>query len=173
MKHLILLFFLLGAYCLTAAQGNNKDSILVGKQVDAFFTSWNNHDFNDMKNYVADDCHFINVAGMHWKGREDIQYAHNETHKEIFKDKPLTKVSANIRFLTDDVAIVYVQMHLEGDLLTPDGSKQAAPSALATFVLLKKNQTWLITTVENVFIDKEAQPFNPITIRDKQANGNK
>lgn len=155
------------------AQKVSTDSIEISKQVDAFFASWNNHNFNDMKNYIAEDCDFINTSGMHWKGREDIQYAHNKIHEEIFKDKPLRKVSASIRSLTPDVAIVYVQMHLEGDLLTPDGSKRAAPSALATFILLKKNKIWLIQSVENVFIDKEAQPFNQITIRDNQASGNK
>ena len=168
MRQTFMLLILLVTYHLASAQGNASDSIAIGKQVDAFFTSWNNHDFNDMKNYIAEDCDFINTSGMHWKGREDIQFAHNKIHEQIFKDKGLKKVAVGIRFLTGNVATVYVQMHLEGDLVTPDGSKRAAPSALATFVLLKKNEVWLITSVENVFIDKEAQPFDPIPNRNNQ-----
>lgn len=168
MRHTILLFILLGAYHPGSAQGTINDSIAVVKQADAFFASWNKHDFSDMKNYVAEDADFVNVAGMHWKGREDIQYAHNKTHEQIFKDKPLTKVSVVIRFLTGDVAIAHVHMHLEGDLITPDGSKKAAPEALAIFIFLKKNGVWLITAVENVFVDKEAQPFDPVTMRNNQ-----
>lgn len=168
MRHTILLCILSGFYQFGFSQGTINDSIAVGKQVDAFFTSWNKHDFSDMKNYVADDADFVNVAGMHWKGREDIQYAHNKTHEEIFKDKPLTKLSAVIRFLTENVAIVHVHMRLQGDLVTPDGAKKAAPDALATFVFVKKHQAWLITAVENVFIDKAAQPFDPVIMRNKQ-----
>lgn len=73
-----------------------------------------------------------------------------------------------IRFLTDDVAIAHVHMHLEGDLLTPDGSKKTTPDALATFVFLIKDGVWLITAVENVFIDNEAKPFDPVTMRNNQ-----
>ena len=167
------MIILLATPVVVVAQKTTNDSIVIGKQVDAFFTSWNKHNFDEMKNYIAEDCDFINTSGMHWKGREDIQYAHNKIHEEIFKDKPLKKVSVSIRFLTDDVAVAYVLMHLEGELLTPDGSKRAAPSALATFVFLKKNQVWLTTSVENVFIDKEAQPFDPITMRNNQRNKKK
>lgn len=170
MRHTILLFILLGTFFSASAQRAANDSIAVRKQVDAFFASWNKHDFSDMKNYVAEDGDFVNVAGMHWKGREDIQYAHNKTHEQIFKDKPLTKLSVNIRFLTDEVAIAHVLMHLEGDLITPDGSKKIAPDALATFVFLKKDGVWLITAVENVFVDKEARPFDPVTMRNNQRN---
>jgi uncharacterized protein (TIGR02246 family) len=120
-----------------------------------------------MKNYVDDNCDFVNVAGMHWKGREDIQYATTKNHEKIFKDKPLTKLSVSTRFLTDDVAIAHVLMHLEGTLITPDGAIKEQPEALATFVLLKKNETWLITAVENVFVDKAAAPFDPVTMRNK------
>lgn len=168
MRHSILLFIVLGAIQAGSAQGTTNDSIAIGKQVNAFFASWNRHDFSDMKNYVAVDADFVNVAGMHWKGREDIQYAHNKTHEQIFKDKPLTKVSVVIRFLTDGVALAHVQMHLQGDLITPDGSKKVAPDALATFVFLRKKGIWLITAVENVFIDKEAKAFDPVTMRNNE-----
>ena len=168
MRHTILLFILLGGYHLGTTQGTINDSIAVGKQVDAFFASWNKHDFSDMKNYVSEDADFVNVAGMHWKGREDIQYAHNKTHEQIFKDKPLIKLSVVILFLTKDVAIAHVHMQLQGDLVTPDGSKKVAPDALATFVFLKKDEAWVITAVENVFIDKEAKPFDPVTMRNNQ-----
>jgi uncharacterized protein (TIGR02246 family) len=169
MRHTILLFILFGIFFSGRAQRTTNDSVVIGEQVDAFFASWNKHDFSDMKNYVAEDCDFVNVAGMHWKGREDIQYAHNKTHEQIFKNKPLKKLSVDIRFLTEDVAIAHVQMHLEGTLATPDGSRQVDPDALATFVFLNKNGAWLITAVENVFVDKAAKPFDPVITRNNQS----
>lgn len=173
MKRLILLPLFVFLTTALLAQNNTKDEIAIEQQIDAFFTSWNKHDFSDMKNYVAGDCDFVNVAGMHWKGREDIQYAHTETHRQIFKDKPLRKLSAGIRFLTGNVAIAHVLMHLEGSFTTPDGSGKTNPDALATFVFLNKNGRWLITAVENVFVDNAAKPFDPVTVRNNQSNEKK
>lgn len=170
MKSTNLLFLLLGTLFSATAQRATNDSVAVGEQIDAFFVSWNKHDFSNMKNYVAEDCDFVNVAGMHWKGRKDIQYAHNKTHEQIFKDKPLTKLSVSIRFVTNDVAIAHILMHLEGTLITPDGSSKAQPDALATFVFLKKNGMWLLTAVENVFVDKAAAPFDPVIMRNTHSN---
>jgi uncharacterized protein (TIGR02246 family) len=165
MRCTFLMVILLGTCSFSVAQNDTSRQKTIEAQIDAFFTSWNKHDFSDMKNYIAADAEFVNVAGMHWKGRQDIQYAHTKTHEQIFKDKPLKKLSVSIRFATSDVAIAYVLMHLEGDLITPDGSKKSNPEALAIFVFVKQNGVWLVTAVENVFVDKAAAPFDPISMR--------
>jgi uncharacterized protein (TIGR02246 family) len=173
MRYTILLFILFGTFFSGTAQRTTNDSIVIGKQVDAFFTSWNKHDFSDMKNYVADTSDFVNIVGMHWKGREDIQYAHQTMHQQFFKDKPLRKLSVQIRFLTNDVAIAHVLMHQDGSFIAPDGSKRGDTDALATFVFIKKGDTWLVTAVENVVVDQAAKPFDPVTIRNNQSNEKK
>ena len=72
-------------------QPNTVDQQAIEGQVEAFFTSWNRHNFGDMKNYIAEDCDFVNIVGMHWQGRSDIQYAHQVFHKLSFQDIPLAK----------------------------------------------------------------------------------
>jgi uncharacterized protein (TIGR02246 family) len=170
MKNIFLLGFSLATFYFGTAQDTAGEKKSIQAQIDAFFTSWNKHDFSDMKNYVADTSDFVNIAGFHWKGRDDIQYAHQAIHQELFKDKPLRKISSQIRFLTNDVAIAHVVMHLVGKITTPDGSKVGDNDALATFVLLKKNSAWLITAVENVEVSEVAKSFNPITVRNKKLN---
>lgn len=168
MKNIFLLCFSLATFNFGNAQDTTSEKKAIQAQIDAFFTSWNKHDFSDMKNYVADTSDFVNIVGFHWKGREDIQYAHQATHQQLFKDKPLRKISSQIRLLTNDVAIAHVGMHLAGIVTTPDGSKIGNDDALATFVFIKKNSVWLITAVENVTVSEVAKPFNPVTLRDKK-----
>lgn len=170
MKNVFLLWFSLGIFYSGTAQDTATEKNAVQAQIDAFFTSWNRHDFSDMKNYVADTSDFVNIVGFHWKGRKDIQYAHQAAHQQIFKDKPLKKISSQIRMLTQDVAIAHVGMHLAGVVTTPDGSKIGNDDALATFVFIKKDNVWRITAVENVTVSEVAKPFNPITLRDKKQN---
>lgn len=168
-----LLVILLAPPMVVKAQENIKEEKVVKAQIDAFFTSWNKHDFSDMKNYVADTSDFVNIVGMHWKGREDIQYAHQTFHQQHFKDRPLRELSAKIRFLTNDVAIAHVLMHLDGFYIAPDGSKKGDMDGLATFVFIKKDGTWLVTAVENVVVDQVAKPFDPVTMRNNQRNEKK
>ena len=170
MKHILLLGFSLATVYFGNAQDTTSEKKSIQTQIDAYFTAWNKHDFSDMKNYLADTSDFVNIVGFHWKGRIDIEYAHQVVHQQMFKDKPLRKISAQIRLLTNDVAIAHVVMHLVGTVITPDGSKIGNNDALATIVFIKKNGAWLITALENVEVSEVAKPFNPITLRDKKQN---
>lgn len=148
-------------------QTHTGDQQAIERQVEAFFTSWNKHDFGDMKNYIAEDCDFVNIVGMHWKGRADIQYAHQVFHKLSFQDIPLAKRAVSVRFLTPDVAVAHVLMHVMKAYIAPDGSKAGDNDALATFVLVKRNGTWLAEAIENVVVNEGAQAGNPITLRNQ------
>ena len=75
MRYTILMVILLGTCSFSVAQNDTSGQKAIEAQIDAFITSWNKHDFSDMKNYIAEDCDFVNVVGMHWKGREEVQYA--------------------------------------------------------------------------------------------------
>ncbi|WP_162390684.1 SgcJ/EcaC family oxidoreductase [Spirosoma endbachense] len=148
-------------------QKNKDDQQAIERQVEAFFTSWNKHNFGDMKNYIAPDCDFVNIVGMHWKGRADIQYAHQVFHDISFHDIPLAKRAVSIRFVKSDVAIVHVLMHVMKAYIAPDGSKAGDNDALATFVFVKRGAVWLVEAVENVVVNEGAQAGNPITVRNQ------
>jgi uncharacterized protein (TIGR02246 family) len=163
--HALALLILLASHSVGMAQSVPGESKAVEAQIDAWFTSWNKHDFSDMANYMGKDCDFVNVAGMHWKGREDVQYAHQAIHREIFKDVPLEKIAVSIRFAKPDVAIAHVLMRPRKAFATPDGSKGGDSDALATFVFVKTNAVWLVEAVENVTVDEKAKAFNPVTLR--------
>ena len=129
--------------------------------------SWNNHDFSDMKN-VAENSDFVNIVGFHWRGRKDIQYAHQAVHDRLFKNTTLKKLSSQIRFLRNDVSIVHVGMRIDSVVAILDGSTIGKDAVLATFILVKNNNAWMITAVENVTVSEAAKPFNPINLRDKK-----
>lgn len=162
-----------GAYCQQQAsvvalpQKNGPEQKAVEAQVDAFFTSWNTHDFSGMNKYMSPDCDFVNISGMHWKGVADIQYAHQVFHDKVFKTIPLEKRSVAVRFLTPDVAVAHVLMHVMGSITTPDGAKAGDNDGLATFVFVRRNGTWLAEAVENVVVNEVHKPFDPVTVRDQ------
>ena len=58
-------------------------------------------------------------------------------------------------------------MHVMKAYIAPDGSKAGDNDALATFVFVKRNGTWLAEAVENVVVNEGAQAGNPITLRNQ------
>ena len=170
MRYATFMAILLGTCFLGAAQKNTGEQKAIEAQIDAFITSWNKHDFSDMKNYIAEDCDFVNVVGCHWKGREEVQYAHQTFHQSVLKNTPMEKRSVTIRFLKPDVAIVHLLWHI--GLITippvtstprtkPDGNNDD----LATIVFVKRKGIWLITAMENVVVNEELQRFDPVKLR--------
>src|SRR6476660_4258654 len=93
------------------AQDRSSDEAAINKQVDAMIYSWNNHNYDDLKNYTTENTDWVNVVGMWWKGRKESQYAHQEYHKTMFKTAVCEKTSVNIRFVTKDVAITHLLWH--------------------------------------------------------------
>lgn len=149
-----------------------SDKKEIEDQIDSFLRSWNKHDFSDMKNYIADDCDFVNVVGMLWKGRENIQYAHQFFHESVFKTTPMEKRSVTVRLIKPDVAIVHLVWHIglvtnPPVLSTPRTKPDGNYDDMATIVFLKENGKWLITAMENVVINEELAPNDPVKLRAK------
>ena len=148
------------------SQDPTEDEAAITKQVDAMIYSWNNHNYDDLKNYATEDTDWVNVVGMWWKGRKESQYAHQIYHNTIFKGSVCEKESVAVRFVTEDVAIAHVVWHFYGGAPLPDGTppktKDDPNVDLATLVFVKQNGKWLMTAGHNVHVDKGAQPFDPV-----------
>jgi len=162
MKNVITTAVLLLICGIILAKDRTKDEAAINKQVDAMLYSWNNHNYDDMKNYTTENTDWVNVVGMWWKGREESQYAHQVYHNSFLKTSVGEKKSVTIRFVSKDVAIVHVEWQFSGGEVTPDGKEPELNDDLATLVYIKENGKWLLTAGENVHIDKGAQPYDPV-----------
>lgn len=147
---------------LILAQNRTRDEEAIDKQIDAMITSWNQHNYDDLKNYTTENTDWVNVVGMWWKGRKQSQYAHQVYHDTFLKPSMAKKKSATIRFVTKDVAIVHLVWHFQGDVTLPDGRKAGESDDLATLVYVNQNGKWLMEAGENVEILQEAQQFDPV-----------
>ena len=149
---------------LSVAQTHATDEAAINGQVDAMIRSWNQHKYDDLKNYTTAETDWVNVVGMWWKGRQESQYAHQAYHNTIFKTAVCEKRSVAIRFVTPDVAIAHVLWHFSDPhpVPLPDGKLPGPTDALAQVVYVKQQGKWLMTAGENVVIDPGAQPFDPV-----------
>jgi uncharacterized protein (TIGR02246 family) len=161
MKKIIITTVFLVTSGLIVAQGRANDEAAINKQVDAMIYSWNNHDYNDLKNYTTENTDWVNVAGTWWKGRKASQYAHQVFHDTFLKESQCGKRSVAIRFITKDVAIAHLEWHFTA-IPDPYGKKEPGPlDCIATLVYVKQNGKWLMEAGENVTIVHEVQQDDP------------
>ena len=151
----------MGATCILAAPNDVED---VRNVVAAFATTWNNHDMDAFGKLFAPDADFVNVAGVRWVGRQEIQLRHafahgtipensvpddNPLYYGIFKHSTLTFVHSDVRFLRKDVALAHVNSELVGDARTQNPRR-----TVLTFVLTRQNEGWLIAAAQNTEINR-------------------
>ena len=153
---------LTGLFGLTAtAQNKDADSQAIKKQVGAFTNSWNQHDFSDLKNYTTDDLDWVNVVGMYWKNRNEVEFAHKYFHEHMFKHTSIQENWVKIKFLTPDVATAHVSTRA-GSYTTPNGTNVPEQDNITLMVFVKRNGKWLLASAENVNVDEKAAVNDPI-----------
>jgi len=138
----------------------------VQRAVADFSVAWNNHDMVAFGKLFAIDADFVNVGGLWWRGRKEIQMQHAYTHGAIpidtqgfdaaarahygiFKSSTMQFDSIDVRFLRRDVAVAHVSWKLLGDARTPN-----ARVGLLTFVVTRQDGEWLIAAAQNTEIDR-------------------
>ncbi len=116
-----------------------------------YVATWNRHDMKSFAQLVSPDCDYIVWTGKQLKGREEVFSYHDELHRGKFKDRQLSAVWKDFRFVNDHVAVGHVSFSGSG----PSSDGRGKTAALATFVLTKKDGTWLIDAFHNTLLSSE------------------
>jgi uncharacterized protein (TIGR02246 family) len=94
---------------------HSKDATARVKSIVASLAeSWNRHDMAAFAAGFCDDADFVNVIGMHWQGRQEIEAKHAQTHRTIFRNSVLQIVEVTVRFLSPSIALAQVSTELKG-----------------------------------------------------------
>ncbi|MES2456864.1 MAG: SgcJ/EcaC family oxidoreductase [Bacteroidota bacterium] len=152
-------FILLGFS--SQAQTKYADVTAIEKQVDAMVNSWNKHDYSDMKTYATEDCSWVNIVGMVWKNRKEVEYAHQFYHTNMFKHTTMTIKGVSVRILNASTALVHFKSYVS-EFTTPSGQKMPGSDDMALLVFVKEKGKWLLTAGENVVVDPLAQKHDPV-----------
>jgi uncharacterized protein (TIGR02246 family) len=111
-------------------------------------TAWNAGDAAGFASAFAPDADFVNVYGMHERGRDVIQRAHAFLFGSIFAGSTNRYDVRSIRALSRDVVIV----HIEASLNVPSGPMAGLRRALPSAVLTRTSGGWTIAAFQNTLI---------------------
>ncbi len=128
----------------------SKDATARVKSVVASLAeSWNRHDMMAFAAAFAANADFVNVIGMHWQGRQEIEAKHTLTHRTIFRNSTLQVIDQSVRFLSPRIALAHVSTELKGAESLRERVAPETRRALMSCVLVKEADRWLITAAHN------------------------
>ena len=141
------------------------DEAAIRKVVQQMTTNFVDHKFANMATYTTPDVSWVNIVGMWWRGRPQVQLAHQQIFDRMFKGVPFKQGEVLVRAITPDVAVVNVTYEV-GAFYPPDGvnrgiNKMGDDQNLLTLVMVKKQGNWLLTAAQNTPIDARAAANDP------------
>jgi len=116
-----------------------------------FAECWNRHDMGEFGRLFAEDAEFVNVVGLWWRGREEIEKAHRTTHATMFRNSELIIEEVAVRFVKPDVAVARSLWGLTGHR-SPSGEALPPRSGILMTLVVKRNDHWEILDAQNTDI---------------------
>jgi uncharacterized protein (TIGR02246 family) len=135
-----------------------KDRAVIAQTVAALADAWNKHDVHAFSLTFTEDADFTNVAGVHARGRTNIESLHAGVFASVFKDSHQTAQLRRIRFLTPELATVDVDWQMSG-ATTPDGTPRGNRRGLINCIVSKQSDgSWLFDVFHNTELTGRPEP---------------
>jgi uncharacterized protein (TIGR02246 family) len=122
----------------------------VRKAVQSFYDAFNSHDFSRLPKFTTEDWTHINPLGGWTRGRNAVLRELQEVHSTFLKDVTDTPEEMEVRFATINAAIVTVPSRMSPHT-TPDGVRRENQKQIRMFILVKRDDQWLIMQDQNTF----------------------
>jgi len=126
----------------------NDDESAVRNVFAEYEVSWNGHDTAAFGRLFTEDCDYVDIAGVHSKGVQEIVQRHTELFQKRLKTAVRKLTGIEVRFSTPDVALVHATWDVTGSS-HPIGKAVPVLKEITTMVMAKTNGKWLITSVQN------------------------
>ncbi len=127
----------------------------------ALLAAWNDTDAAAYAAQFWPDASWVNVVGMHWRGRDQVAFAHKAFLSTIFKDCKQTLVSIEARSIAPSAALAVVTM-IQDAYVTPDGNHMPEAHDRLTLTAVKREGRWLLIHGHNTIINPRAADNDPV-----------
>jgi uncharacterized protein (TIGR02246 family) len=126
----------------------NDDESAVRDVLAEYAVAWNGHDTAAFGRLFTEDCDYVNVDGVHWKGTQEIVQRQAELFQNRLKTAVRTLTGVEVRFSTPDVALVHATWDVTGRSRLTGGAVPVLKE-ITTMTMVKTNGKWRITAFQN------------------------
>lgn len=143
----------------------------VADVLDAWLKAWNASDMDAMFSLFTEDAHWVNIVGMHWRGKPEVEQAHRIFFDVMFKGVPQSLEEIESVVPTPGDGAIVVARWAMGAFKTPEGQVNPPSRDRMTMVLVRRGGRLMIAHGANVAIVEAAQAFDPIRGHPSKATG--
>lgn len=126
---------------------NESDSISIRGAIDHFTIAWNQHDGKRSADYYAKDADFVNIFGMAFSGKREIEDRHVKIHETFLKGSNFEVLDIKMREVTPDVVLTQVFWKVSGVL-----GRENPMEGIFTHTFVKTGSGWEIASTQNTKI---------------------
>lgn len=164
-RRLVLMGGVLAAVVAFAADGvHAQDEAALRALVDKQAEAWNRGDAAAWCAAFAPDADFVNIVGMNFQGRPEIEKRHAGIFATVFKGSHTKVTVRKLTFPRPDVALLETEHEVTGFAKLPPGIQPTEPGVLRTrmkYVLTREGSGWLIIAGQNTAISPAAMAPPP------------
>jgi uncharacterized protein (TIGR02246 family) len=131
-----------------SATNYENDESVVRNVLAEYTVSWNRHDTAALGRLFTENCDYVNMAGAHWRGVQEIVQRHAELFQNRLKTAVRKLTGAEVSFSTPDVALVHATWDVTG-WSSPTGEAAPVLKEITTIKMVKTNGKWLITDFQD------------------------
>lgn len=113
-----------------------------------FAKAWNARDAQALASLFVEDADFVNVVGLWWGNRDDIERAHHYGLTTFFQSSEISPRRIKVRNVSDDIAIIHTRWRLQGQL-GKNGEQLDTRFAIMVFFVERRRAGWVVLAAHN------------------------
>ena len=123
----------------------------VREVVQWFYDGFNSHGWTQVADHTTEDWNHVNPGGGWTRGRDAVLKELKEVHSTFLKGVSDTIEEMVVRFASSDVAIATVTSRMS-TFTMPDGVRHENEQHIRTFIVVRRNDHWLIMQDHNTAV---------------------
>lgn len=147
MQKLVCSFLTMLAFASPIYALDSNDSNEIHQIIDHITDAWNHNQGHGFADFYAEDSDFVNIFGMVFCGKEEIEARHVAILETFLKNSIFEVINVRVREVNSDVAIAHVNWKVS-NLSTPEKDIKEM-NGVFTHVFLKTDGKWKITASQN------------------------
>ena len=141
--------------CLGSLFGlDQADQTAIQEIIQNYANAWNDHEGRGFGGGFAADADFVNIFGMHFSGKAEIESRHIQILQSFLKGSKLHILSAKLREVQPGLVIAVVRWRADG--FRQPGSDMSLPGVqregVFTQVFVQHDHQWEIVASQNTLV---------------------
>lgn len=131
---------------------DTNDHKTINQIIENFTNAWNDHGGQGSADYYAQDADFVNIFGMAFAGKQEIEERHLKIHESFLKGSIFEVTDLKLREAKPGVVIAHVYWKVSNIQKPGKDPLKETMKGIFTHVILKSQDKWEITATQNTSI---------------------